>query len=324
MIKDGKFPTDPAQERVLITSWSGPLDMTAARAAATDAAARMRSTTGVSTVEDAIPAPDGSALMVTVKMSGDPDTASDRVQPLLDTTAVVQRDNPSVRVEEVGMASIDKGLSDTVGKDFQRAELFSLLVAFGALIAAGVPLLLALSAVGSAIGLSALTSHLIPAQDATSSVILLIGMAVGVDYSLFYLRREREERAKGAGHIDAVEIAAATSGRAVAVSGLAVVVSMAGMFLAADNIFTSFAIGSILVVAVSVLGSLTVLPALLAKLGRWVDRPRIPFVWRLTASRPGVEPRHRFWSAVLRPGLRYPVVTLVLSAGALAALAVPA
>ncbi len=331
MIKDGHFPTDPTVERVLVTSRSGGLDRATARAAMDETARRMRALPGVTKVEGPIPSPDGGTMMLSVSMAGDPDTAADRVQPLLDATAAVQRDYPTLRVEEVGRASIDKGLSATIGKDFQRAELFSLpvtlailLVAFGALIAAGVPVLLAMSAVGSAIGLSAVASHLIPAQDAVSSVILLIGMAVGVDYSLFYLRREREERARGAGHLDAVEIAAATSGHAVVVSGVAVMISMAGMFLAGDNIFTSFAVGSILVVAVSVIGSLTVLPALLAKLGRWVDRPRIPFLWRLTASRQGVAPRNRFWSALLRPALRYPVVTLVLSAGALVALAVPA
>ena len=142
--------------------------------------------------------------------------------------------------------SIDKALNETLGKDFKRAEMFSLpvtlailLIAFGALIAAGVPLLLALSAVAAAIGLSALASQLVPAVDAMNSVILLIGMAVGVDYSLFYLRREREERAKGRGHVDAVEIAAATSGHAVVVSGIAVIISMAGLFLAGDAMFSS-------------------------------------------------------------------------------------
>jgi RND superfamily putative drug exporter len=277
--------------------------------------------------------PDGTAMMLTVTIAGDPKTGTDRVQPLLDVTATVARDHPTVRVEEVGDASLDKGLEETLGSDFARAEMFSvpvtliiLLVAFGALIAAGVPILLALSAVSSAIGLAALSSHLIPAQDATNSVILLIGMAVGVDYSLFYLKREREERARGAAHVDAVEVAAATSGHAVVVSGVAVVIAMAGMFLAGDNIFMSFGVGSILVVAVSVLGSLTVLPALLAKLGRWVDRPRIPFLWRLTAPRPVAEHggAPRFWSAVLRPALRYPLVTFVVSVGVLVALAVPA
>ncbi len=334
MIKDGNFPKDPSVERILISSRSGPLDLVAAKAAAGDAAARLRALPAVTKVEDPVPSPDGKLLMIPVAMAGDPDTGADRVQPLLDATAAAQKDYPALRVEEVGNASIHKALDATIGKDFQRAELFSLpvtllilLVAFGALIAAGVPVLLALSAVGAAIGLSSLTSYLIPAQDALSSVILLIGMAVGVDYSLFYLRREREERAKGAGHLDAVEIAAATSGHAVVVSGVAVIISMAGMFLAGDAIFSSFAVGSILVVAVSVLGSLTVLPALLGKLGRWVDRPRIPFLWRLTAARgqaDGTAARPRFWSAVLRPALKYPVVTLVISASALVALAIPA
>ncbi len=334
MVKNANFPKDPSTERILVTAPAGVLNVADAQAVAKDAAGRFRALHDVSGVGDPVVSADRGMVMLPVKMAGDPDTAEDRVQPLLDVTAAVQHDHPGLRVEEVGNASIDKALNATIGKDFQRAEMFSLpvtlailLVAFGALIAAGVPVLLALSAVGAAIGLSSLASHLVPAQDATSSVILLIGMAVGIDYSLFYLRREREERARGAGHLDAVEIAAATSGHAVVVSGIAVTIAMAGMFLANDAIFSSLAVGSILVVLVSVLGSLTVLPALLAKLGRWVDRPRIPLLWRLTAARraaDGTAARPRFWSALLRPALRYPVVTLLISAGALVALAVPA
>ena len=334
IIKAGNFPKDPTIERILVSSLGGPLDTAATKSTVDDATTRLKALPEVSKVEGPITSPDGGLVMLTVTMAGDPETTTDRVQPLLDATAAVQRDHPTLRVEEVGGASIDKGLNDTVGKDFQRAEIFSLpvtlailLVAFGALIAAGVPLLLALSAVASAIGLSSLVSYLIPAQDSLSSVILLIGMAVGVDYSLFYLRREREERARGAKHLDAVEIAAATSGHAVVVSGIAVIISMAGMFLAGDAIFSSFAVGSILVVAVSVLGSLTVLPALLAKLGRWVDRPRIPVLWRLTASRQaadGSTAQPRFWSTILRPALRHPFIALIVSAGALLLLAVPA
>ena len=332
MIEAGDFPDDPTTERVLVTSKAGTLDTAKATAALTDAATRMRALPEVASVGDPVTSPDGSTMFLPVAMAGDPQTAPDRVQPLLDTTAALQAAHADVRVEQVGNASIMKSLSDTIGEDFKRAELFSvpvtliiLLVVFGALIAAGVPVLLAISAVGAAIGLSALASHLVPAQEATNSVVLLIGMAVGVDYSLFYLKREREERAKGASHLDAVEIAAATSGHAVVVSGLAVIIAMSGMFLAQDNIFASFAVGSILVVAVSVLGSLTVLPAMLAKLGRWVDRPRVPFVWRLTAPRvSGGEVTSRFWSAVLRPALRAPWLTLILSVGALLALATPA
>jgi RND superfamily putative drug exporter len=180
--------------------------------------------------------------------------------------------------------------------------------------------ILAITSVVGALGLSNLASHLIPGTDTTNSVILLIGMAVGVDYSLFYLRREREERARGRSHLDAVEIAAETSGRAVVVSGLAVVIAMAGLFLATDTVFSSLAVGSILVVLVAVIGSLTVLPAILSKLGRWVDKLRLPVLWRLTARRG----RPRLWPAVLRPALRAPLVTLVVSVAALLALAAPA
>ncbi|RZU49497.1 RND superfamily putative drug exporter [Krasilnikovia cinnamomea] len=334
IIEQGRFDTEPAVENVLITAPSGTLDTAAAQKAAKDAATTLRSVPGVAGVGEPIPARDGSALLVPITMSGDPETASDRVEPLRAATAKVQQAHPQLRVEEVGGPSINKALDDTLGKDFQRAELLSLpvtlailIIAFGALIAAGVPVLLAMSSVAAAMGLSTLASHLIPASDSTGSVILLIGMAVGVDYSLFYVRREREERAKGRGHVDAVEIAAETSGHAVVVSGTAVIIAMAGLFLAGDAIFSSLAVGSILVVAVAVLGSLTALPALLAKLGRWVDRPRVPLLWRLTARRIGPDGQPvtgRFWPIVLRPALRRPLATLVVSVLALLALAAPA
>ena len=171
-----------------------------------------------------------------------------------------------------------------------------LLLTFGALIAAGVPLVLALSAVAAAIGLSALVSHVTPVTDTLNSVILLIGMAVGVDYSLFYVRRAREERDRGASRADAIEIAARTSGRAVVVSGLAVCIAMSGLLLSGDATFASMAIGTMLVVAVAVLGSLTVLPAMLSLLGDRIDRPRIPLVHRLRRS----DGAGRFWPAVMR------------------------
>ncbi|MFC7547611.1 MMPL family transporter [Plantactinospora sp. GCM10030261] len=333
IVADGNF-ADPAVDNVLISARTGTLDPTAAQAAATDARARLGSVTGVASVGEPVPARDGTALLLPVTLTGDPETASDRIQPLLDATARVQADHPDLRVEQVGGPSIGKAMDDTLGNDFKRAELLSLpvtlailIVAFGALIAAGVPVLLALSSVAAALGLSTLASHLVPATETTASVILLIGMAVGVDYSLFYVRREREERAKGRGSLDAVEIAAETSGHAVVVSGLAVIISMAGLFLAGDVVFSSLAVGSILVVAVAVAGSLTVLPALLAKLGRWVDRPRVPVLWRLTAPRRGPDGTPappRLWPALLRPALRRPAVTLTVSVGLLLALAAPA
>jgi putative drug exporter of the RND superfamily len=317
---------DPTVESVLVTPRSGALDTARANEAAAAARTRMAALPVVESAGEPIPSPDGSALLVRVTLRGD-ETDDAGLQSMLDTTAAVQRDFPDLRVEQVGGQSIGKALDETVMADFRRAELFSipvtlliLLVAFGALIAAGVPLLLALSAVAAAIGLSTAASHLVPAVDTANSVILLIGLAVGVDYSLFYVKREREERARGRGHVDAVEIAAATSGRAVVVSGLAVIIAMAGLYLAGDFVFSSLATGAILVVAVAVIGSLTVLPAVLAKLGRWVDRPRIPLLWRLTA-RSG---RPRLWPILLRPALRRPAITLAVSVIGLLLLAAPA
>ncbi len=195
-----------------------------------------------------------------------------------------------------------------------------MLLAFGALIAAGIPVLLAISAVVATIGLLAPLSHLVPSEDTVSSMVLLIGMAVGVDYSLFYLKRAREERRRGKSTLDAVEIAAATSGHSIVVSGAAVIVSMAGLYIAQDSTFASLASGAIMVVAVAVAGSLTVLPALLAKLGRFVDKPRIPFLGKAMAKvETGAISRR-----ILAPVIRRPAVALVVAGGVVLALALPA
>ena len=162
-------------------------------------------------------------------------------------------------------------MSKTIDKDFQQAEKLSvpitfliLLIAFGAFVAAGMPVLLAFSAVLASVGLSAIASHVFHASDATQSVILLMGMAVGVDYSLFYLKREREERAAGKSPRAALEAAAATSGRSVLISGATVMVAMAGMLFSGDKTYLSMGIATMLVVGVAMIGSLTVLPALMA------------------------------------------------------------
>lgn len=314
---------EPAVENVMI---SGD-DQAAVQAAVADAAERMRAVPEVLSVGEPIPAPQGGMVLLPVTMRGDPLTAVERVGPLQEATASVQRDHPGLRVEQVGEASIEDGIWDLVAADLEKSSLISLpvtllilLVAFGAIVAAGVPVLLGLSAVAAAIGLSTLASQVVPDGGTTANVIALMGMAVGVDYSLFYLKREREERARGRGTIDAIEIAAATSGRSVVVSGLAVIVAMSGLYLAGDVVFASLATGAIIVVAVAVLGSLTVLPALLAKLGGAVDRPRVPVLWRLT-NRSGPP---RLWPALLRPSLRHPVITLVVAVLGLGLLALPA
>jgi RND superfamily putative drug exporter len=171
------------------------------------------------------------------------------------------------------------------------------------------------------LGLVSLPSQLVPMEAQVSHVILLIGLAVGVDYSLFYLRREREERRAGRSESAALEAAAATSGRAVLISGFTVIIAMAGMLLSRDKTFTSFAIGTMMVVTVAMVGSLTVLPAVLSKLGDRVEKGRIPFLHRL--RRTGGE-GGRFWGSILRPVLRHPVIFGVASAAVLVVLALPA
>jgi uncharacterized membrane protein YdfJ with MMPL/SSD domain len=291
-----------------------------------EGARHVREVTGPYAGEGRISA-DGRSALVEFEIAGDPETATDRVDPSLAATAAAAKANPELRIEQFGDASADKAIGQQFDDDFKKAELTSLpitllilVIAFGALVAAGVPLLLALSGVAATIGLLAPISLIAPVDESVNSVILLIGLAVGVDYSLFYLRREREERAAGRSEQAALEAAAATSGRAVLISGLTVMIAMSGMYLAGAATFQSFATGTILVVAVSVIGSLTVLPAVLSKLGDRVDRGRVPLIGRVKAAtaRAGIWPR--IVDRVLRRPLRYALV----SGGLLLALAMPA
>ena len=183
--------------------------------------------------------------------------------------------------------------------------------------------MLGATAVAATIGVLGPISQLVALDEAVASVVLLVGLAVGVDYSMFYLRRYMEERDAGRGNDAALTAAAATSGHAVLVSGVTVVIAMAGMFLAGSPIFTSFAVGTILVVAVAVVGSVTVLPTLLAALGQrgWLEKGRVPFVARRRHETHG---ESRAWSAILDRVLRRPLLSLVLATGVLVALAIPA
>ncbi len=326
--------TQPAGEAVLVESTSLAPSDPAFRAAVADVVRRVSRHSTVTNVRSPYApgnggqlAGNGHAALVEFQIAGKQEDAQDKIDPILASVTQAQGAHPSFRIEEFGDASAGKALDASVGKDFKRAEYLSipltlaiLLLAFGAIVAAGIPVLLALTAVLSAFGLLSFASHVFPADDAANSVILLIGLAVGVDYSLFYIKREREERAAGAGPEAALEAAAATSGRAVLVSGFTVLIAMAGMFLTGNKVFTSIAVGTMLVVAIAVAGSLTVLPALLSKLGDRVEKGRVPFLHRLRRS----DGEGRLWGAVLDRVLARPVVSVVAAGGLLVALAVPA
>jgi uncharacterized membrane protein YdfJ with MMPL/SSD domain len=195
-----------------------------------------------------------------------------------------------------------------------------LLLAFGAFVAAVLPVVLALTAFFAATGLVFIASNAFPIDHSTFSVMLLIGLAVGVDYSLFYIRREREERAAGRSADAALEAAAATSGRSVLISGLTVIVAVAGLFFTGTGEFRGIAAGTMIVVATSVLGSVTVLPALLSKLGDRIEKGQVPLVHRLRRR----NRENRFWNAVLTPVLRRPAIAAGGATTLLVALAIPA
>jgi RND superfamily putative drug exporter len=340
-ILDDAGITVPAQEMVLVHSDRTTATDSAFRAAVESVLAGVKATGQVQNMRnpytDRLISTDGHSALIEFDMKGDPATAADRVQPVLDAVAAAQKAQPGVTIGEYGSASGEKWVNSTLGRDFSRAEwtavplaLGILFVAFGALLAAVLPVILALTAFIAALGLLALVSHLSPVDPSSSSVMLLMGLAVGVDYCLFYLRREREERKKGRDREAALKIAAATSGRSVLISGMTVVVAMAGMYLSGMHIFEGFAAGTILVVATAVLGSVTVLPALLSMLGDKIDfgRVRLPRTKRrpahTTAPYSPSQRSRRAWNSTLGRVLTRPRFFACAAAGFLVLLALPA
>ncbi|MBN6034793.1 MMPL family transporter [Amycolatopsis sp. 195334CR] len=303
----------PPVENVLITPASEP--------AAAEVAQRVRGLPGVADVDEPQRSPDGGSLLVVITMAGDDQQAGDHIEPVIEQVDATAAAHPDVRLAQTGDASMERGLSAQLGQGVLITKaitlpvtLLILFLVFGSLLAAGIPLVLALTAILGSVGLYGLASVFFPdAGGAVTSILLMMGMAVGVDYSLFALKRVREERDRSRGqlsHAAAVEIAAATSGRAIVVSGLAVIVSLVGLYLAKDVIFSSIATGTIIVVAVAVLSAVTVLPALLAKLGP-----------RLDSKRQAKPPR--VWNRMLRPAVEHPVPTLLVGLLLIGALAIP-
>jgi RND superfamily putative drug exporter len=312
------FAADPAMRQAA-------RQVTSALAGLPRAASQIRSPLGAS--NHALVSADGRSALVTFQVPGPAADQTTAVAPALRAVAAVQAQYPGLRIAEGGDATYGRAINSVLGSGFRKAEATSvpvtlvlLLLVFGALIAAGIPLLLAATSVMTALSLLTVASRWLPVGSSTSEVVLIIGMAVGIDYSLFYLRREREERAAGHGTREALRIAAATSGRAIMVSGLTVMIALAGLFLTGYDVFTGIALGTIAVVGVAVLGSLTVLPALLSWLGPRADRGRIPVLGRRrTAARPS-----RVWGALVRRVVRRPAVWGGAATVALLALAAPA
>ena len=264
---------------------------------------------------------DRHAAVVAAELTGQ--IAVERIRAAVTAAA---RAHPGLTIEETGDVSADQARNRTVDRDLHRAELLSipvtllvLLFAFGALTAALVPVLLALSAVAAGLGLLGPLSQLFPVEDSAKTVVLLIGMAVGVDYALFFVVRSRTERNRGLAIDEALETTLRTSGRTVIVSGATVAIAMAGMYIVGVKTLSGIATAAIAVVACAVLGAVTALPATLRLLGPRIERGRVPFLPRAHTEEGG-----RFWSALVDRVTRRPLVAAVLSIALLAALAYPA
>ena len=322
-----------ADESVLIHSDALAASSPRFRAAVADVMQRLQTASGVEHVTGPYGhdgqgvSPDGHSALVDYELPGEADVTARSVEVSLAATEAAARAHPDFEIDAFGSASTEKEFMESLNADLHQAELTSLpltliilFVAFGSLLAAGIPVLLSLTAVLGTMGILGPLSQLSPVSDSINSVVLLIGLAVGVDYCLFYIRREREEREAGRSADAALEAAAATSGRAILISGFTVMTAMSGMYLAGAADFRSYATGTIVVVAMAMIGSVTVLPALLSKLGSRAQKRRVPFVGRVKAK----VAAYGLWGRVVDRVLAHPLRSALLSTGVLVALAIPA
>jgi uncharacterized membrane protein YdfJ with MMPL/SSD domain len=333
ILREGFPQADPQTEIVLVQSSKLTVNAAAFRSTIQDVVAAVDGNPAIKNLKSPLAAANGdlisddrSTVMVTFDMKGKYDDAKTKIDPIEAAVAKVAAANPGFYVGEAGSVSSGKALDKMFNEQLKLAgersipiTIIVLLLVFGALVAVGIPLLLALSGVMATIGLVALPSHLVPMDNNVAAVILLIGLAVGVDYSLFYLKREREERAAGKSSRAALEAAAATSGRSVLISGFTVMIAMAGMMFSGDKSYLGFGIATLMVVGIAMLGSLTVLPAMLSKLGDRVEKGKIPYLHRLRRD----SGENRFWKRILTPAMRRPGIAAALAAGVLVLMAVP-
>jgi len=327
IVEAAGFP-DQSREQVLVQGTSA--DDPSVTAAVREVVQRLERIDGVSDVERPLASADGRSLLVTFALRASDERAEKLVEQPLAAVAAVQAAHRDVRVEEFGEVSATKAIAAQDAKDGKQSKLISnvlmliiLLVAFGAVVAAGLPLVLGASAVAAAVGLVGPISRLYALPADVADLMVIIGLAVGVDYAMFYSRRVMEERDRGRSVEAAVAVAAATSGRAVLVSGLTVLTAMAGLLFAGNPIFVGFGVGTMLVVAVALLGSLTFLPAMLAFLGRknWLEKGRMPFITKRRHANKG---ESRVWAAILARVLKRPAVSTAVAGGLLVALCIPA
>ena len=282
----------------------------------------LRSTPGVISVSERPQATSGDAAAIGLGLA-DEEAAANVVDALEDA------DNETFDLFVTGEWTVEHDFQQLSEEDLQKGELqfglpaalVVLLLVFGAVVAGLIPLILALIAIITALGLTALVGIQFDLSIFTVNMLSGMGLALGIDYSLFVVSRFREERSNGRDKLDAIFATGGTASRAVLFSGLAFVVAMLGLLMIPNTIFRSLAVGAILVGITAVLGALTLLPAVVSLLGDRVNSLRIPLIGRGAERGTGAE--GRFWGGIVRAVMRRPVVSLVLSAGLMLALAIP-
>lgn len=278
--------------------------------------------------DEALVSEDRHTTILPFAMAGDFEAADNNIDQVLNVVRRADGEN-GFEVLITGGASIGKDFTDLAERDLQTGEaigipaaLIILVLVFGAFIASVIPIVLAIMAIVVALGISALIGQAFELSFFITNFITGMGLAVGIDYSLFVISRYREERRRGREKMEAIATAGATASRAVLFSGMTVVLAMIGMFIVPTTIYRSLALGAILVVIAAVLASLTLLPAVLSLLGDKVDALRIPFIQRGQA-RLDEQRRGGFWDRIARGVMRRPVISLVVAAGLLMAATVP-
>ncbi len=270
-------------------------------------------------------APDLTSVRVVGQIEGDAAALEAKTRAIAPVIASLQADFPAYRIHAYGTTLLNDQMTEEINRDLDGvmkislpATFLILIIAFGALVAACVPLVLAITALLGAFGIVGIFSQTIePVSPYAGQVIVLIGLAVAIDYSLFMMTRFRSERRVGRDRLEAIGVASSTAGRAVFFSGIAVMISLAGLFLIPVAVFQTMAVGTIAVIAVSVLGSLVFLPAVLSILGDRVNRGAIPVLARTRDDGGGA------WARIVHAVMNRPIVAVLAATTVLLALAWP-
>jgi len=323
----------PGQETIVVQSADRTVDDPAYRTFISSLTEDVRALTddvasAVSVIDsDTIPvSADGRTTLIAVTLKDEVLKADQHIEPLLDLLAT--RDGvDGFTVTTVGDGSVAVAFTHQSESDLQTAEIYGIPVAililvavFGALVAAGLPLLLGLISIVVAIGLAAVVGRAFDLSIFMVNFVTTMGLAVGIDYALIIVKRVREERESGLSRDDAIIRAGATASRAVLFSGMAVIVALFGMVIVPNSIFRSLGFGAILVVAAAVVAAMTLLPAVLRLLGDRVNSIRI----RIPGRRPSAgDGTGGFWDRMVRRVMAHPWVSVVASVGLLVAAAVP-